>query len=75
MDLWWFSFLPEDVEMSPERDDTFVVIEDVFVVIDCSTAAELTGIIGFDKLPIVAADGEFIVYTVGTSGKRADILD
>lgn len=58
------SCLPADVEMSPERDDTFVVIEDVFVEIDCSTAVELTGIIGFDKLPIPAADGELIVYTV-----------
>lgn len=43
-------------------DDTFVVTEGVFVVIDCKTAAELTAIVAFE-VPIFGADDELMVKT------------
>lgn len=57
------------VGISFDRDDTFAVMEDVFVVMDWSTAAELAGVIVFDELPIAIA-GELRVYTVQRTYRR-----
>lgn len=46
--------------LSFARDEIFAVTEDVFVVMDCSTAAELAGATVCDELPIVIA-GELSV--------------
>lgn len=43
-------------------DDTFVVTEGVFVVIDCKPAAELTAMVAFE-VPIFGADDELMVKT------------